>query len=345
LPANFNPYDTDITLPLKPAGTDSNYSLPTLMERTLIHTTDSFEGDRFLKIEETVPSEWQVGDIILDLYEVLEILGEGAFGKVYKVMHRGWNTILAVKTLREEFVENKEYKKVFIKECQGWVNLGFHPVIVTCYYVRDLGGLPRLFLEYMEGGNLYKSLKEGNFKKWEEIIDLAIQCLDGLSFAHNKGLIHRDIKPLNWLLTPGGDLKITDFGIASGLEGLNVTGGDERPEFTTTSGGTVGTPAYMPPEQWDRSFGQTGPWSDIYAFGIMLYEMCCGRRPFGTKGDPAMVLKAHHLTVPPPDPREINKEIPPTLSEFILKCLKKKPEERFRSAGECREELLTYSHE
>jgi len=307
---------------------------------TLAFTSGSVTQKEIEDLEKTVSEDWKKGDVIAGLYEVREILGEGAFGTVYRVRHRGWNKDLAVKTLKGELTKNKEHKNLFIKECQGWVNLGLHPNIVTCYYVRDLGGLPRLFLEYMEGGNLYKSLKEGNFKKWEEIIDLAIQCLDGLSFAHSKGLIHRDIKPLNCLLTPGGDLKITDFGIASGLEGLSVTGGDERPEFTTTSGGTVGTPAYMPPEQWDRSFGQTGPWSDIYAFGVMLYEMCCGRRPFGTKGDPAMVLKAHHLTVPPPDPQEVNKEIPLHLSEFILKCLKKKPEERFKSTGECREELV-----
>jgi len=342
LPANFNPSDTDITLPLKPAGTDSNYSLPTLMERTLLHTATSFEGDRFLKIEETVPSEWQVGDIILDLYEVLEILGEGAFGKVYKVMHRGWNTILAVKTLREEFVENKEYKKVFIKECQGWVNLGLHPNIVSCYYVRDLGGLPRIFLEYMEEGSIYDLIKSGKIKELDRIIDMTIQCLDGLSFAHGKGLVHRDIKPANCLVSGEGEVKITDFGIAAGLENPGIIIEDKIPHNKTiiTEGGTVGTPAYMPPEQWDHKYGKRGPWSDIYSLGVMLYELCCGKRPFDSGVEHTGVIKMRHISDVPVNPVEINIELPENLSRFILRCIEKEPSKRYESCEEARKELV-----
>ncbi|MEQ8189724.1 MAG: protein kinase, partial [Candidatus Eremiobacterota bacterium] len=281
-----------------------------------------------LCIEEAkITEDWNRGDIILDLYEVKEILGEGAFGRVYRVYHRGWNRYLAVKTLHSHLVSDEEHKKSFIKECQGWVNLGLHPNIVSCYYVRDLGGLPRIFLEYIDGGTLASVKKDKGLK---EILDYSIQCLDGLIFAHNKGLIHRDIKPLNCLLTSGGDLKITDFGIASGLAGF-----DSREK--TGIENPAGTPAYMPPEQWSR--GTSGPWSDIYSFGVMLYEMCCLKRPFDEGNEPVYVLKARHLTMEPEHPRNINKNIPENLSAFILKCLAKKPEERYKNCEDARAEL------
>jgi len=283
--------------------------------------------------EAKITEDWNRGDIILDLYEVEGILGEGAFGRVYKVYHRGWNSYLAVKTLHSHLVSSEEHKKSFIKECQGWVNLGIHPNIVSCYYVRDLGGLPRIFLEYIDGGNLSAELKKN--KNLNEILDYAIQCLDGLTFAHNKGLIHRDIKPLNCLLTTGGDLKITDFGIASGLAKFDGEKGNRENSIIENP---AGTPAYMPPEQW--SHGTAGPWNDIYSFGVMLYEMCCRRRPFDEGSEPVVVLKARHLTMEPENPRKINKNIPQNLSDFILKCLAKKPEERYKNCEDARAELI-----
>ena len=285
--------------------------------------------------------EWKERDIIKGIYEVTKILGEGAFGSVYKVRHRAWNKDLAVKSLKTELAEKESHKKSFVNECEGWVNLGLHPNIVTCYYVREIHGLPRIFLEYVEGGSLSDYLKKEERTDLKEIIDLSIQCLDGLSFSHKKGVIHRDIKPLNCLLTSGGLLKITDFGIASGLTKVNIipsanTGAEETGIF---SGGAVGTPAYMPPEQWDRRYGKIGPWSDIYALGVMLYKMCCRKGPFSEKGMPPLVIKARHLTFDPENPSRINSLIPESLSAFILKCLAKKPEERFLSCGEARAEL------
>jgi WD40 repeat protein len=309
--------------------TDKTYALYT-----------SYESDKeeIIKKEKNASKDWKIGDIILDFYEIKSILGEGAFGKVYRVLHRGWNRLLAVKTLKEELAEKESQN--FIKECEGWVNLGLHPNVVTAYYVRSIGGLPRIFLEYIEGGDLSRQIKEGRLKGWHEILDLAIQCLDGLSFAHSKGLIHRDIKPLNCLLTGGGILKITDFGIAKGLTGLNITSKEDLSgEIIITDGESAGTPAYMPPEQWSSQYGPTGQWSDIYSFGIMLYEMCCRRKPFGEEGLSVMAFKAHHLTVEPPHPLEFNKDIPEVLSDFILKCLKKKSQERFQKSKDARAEL------
>ncbi len=294
--------------------------------------------------EAQVAEEWKVGDVILDLYEVKEELGEGGFGKVHRVRHRGWNTDLAVKSLRKDLIKDKVQRKTFIHECEGWVNLGLHPQIVSCYYVRDLGGLPRIFSELMEGGSLEDWIEQGKVEEWKQIIDIAIQCLDGLDYAHNKGLIHRDIKPVNCLMSKEGDLKITDFGIASGLATLGFDVTESKVcDMTKTmmfKEGAIGTPAYMPPEQWDRQYGDIGPWSDIYAFGVMLFEMCCDERPFDEGGDDIGVLKIRHTGVEAPNPKEIREDIPEKLSGFILKCLRKKTDERFLNCDSARDELV-----
>ncbi len=256
----------------------------------------------------------------MDLYEVKELLGAGTYGSVYRVYHRIWQIDLAVKSLHYEFSERDHYKKNFLKECEEWVKLGLHPNIVSCHYVRNLGGVPRIFLECAEGGSLSSCLNK--IKDFREIISLSLQCFTGLSFAHRKGLVHRDIKPANCLLTDRGQLKITDFGIACTL----FSSGEEI--------SAAGTPAYMPPEQWDISYGDTGPWSDIYSAGIMIYEMCCKCRPFDRGVEHSGILKLRHISSPPPHPSEFNREIPHSLSDFILKCLEKSPYNRFSSCDE-----------
>ncbi len=307
-------------------------------------TYGQIDRDILEKAEAEVPEEWKKGDVILGLYEVTDILGAGGFGVVHKVHHRGWNMELAVKSLLKEYLKEKKKREAFIRECEGWINLGFHPNIVSCYYVRDLGGHPRIFTEFMEGRTLEDWIDNEKIKGWEQITDLAIQCLDGMGYAHRKGLVHRDIKPANCLMTSEGALKITDFGIASGLAtlGMDIT---EGKEFNVTGTmilqeGGIGTPAYMPPEQWDKKYGETGPWSDIYAFGVMLFEMCCGERPFDEGGEDISVLKIRHTSVVSPNPKEINEDIPEALSQFILSCLKKSPEQRYQNCYIPRDNLV-----
>ncbi|MHC9540899.1 MAG: protein kinase [Vulcanimicrobiota bacterium] len=288
---------------------------------------------------------WSPGDVILDTYEVKEVFDAGAFGRVYRVHHRNWKIDLAMKSLRAEHVKNSAVRESFAAECQGWVNLGLHPHIVSCCYVREIEGLPCIFAEFMEGGSLDDWISEDRVPELPAIVDLSLQCLDGLAFAHDMGLVHRDLKPANCLLRLPWTLKITDFGIASGLSTLGAIGemtpGRESSVKTVAlDGGIVGTPAYMPPEQWDRSLGAIGPWTDIYAFGVMLFELCCGERPFDEGGDECSVIMMRHLNVPPPYPGDLNSNIPDALSRFIVKCLAKKPEERFRSSEDARGELV-----
>ncbi|MEQ8187334.1 MAG: protein kinase [Candidatus Eremiobacterota bacterium] len=317
--------EQDITGILLPSMADKETTLA-LTEKTSAEIREE---------EKQLSSEWKAGDIIAGLYQVMSVLGEGAFGTVYKVRHRGWNRILAVKSMHPRLTGDEEQKKNFLDECQGWVNMGLHPNVVSAFYVRDIGNIPRIFIEYIDGGSLAESLKSGKIKDFSHIIDLAIQCLDGLSFAHRKGLIHRDVKPLNCLLTGDGTLKLTDFGIATGLRDLL----SEEKKSEKEDIKAVGTPAYMPPEQWSPRHGATGPWSDIYSFGIMLYEMCCKKRPFDDGCEPVLVLRAKHLTVEVPPPKELNRDIPDSLSGLILKCLKKNPMERFQTVQECRIKL------
>ncbi|MHC9544974.1 MAG: ankyrin repeat domain-containing protein [Vulcanimicrobiota bacterium] len=320
--------------------------LPTLQsipEGTLCYPPGEMEH----RHAENASPDWKPGDIIADLYEVITILGEGGFGKVYQVRHRAWDYLLAVKSLRADLAMSEEHNAAFIRECEGWINLGLHPDIVSCYYVRLLGGTPRIFSEYMLGGSLEEWLEKDREQSLPEVIDMAIQVLDGLAFAHSRGLTHRDIKPGNCLLDGKGKLKITDFGIASGLQAFkgeipSLSGQSPTGNTMAVKEGVVGTPAYMPPEQWEPGqYGTAGPWSDIYAFGVMLFEMCCGERPFDEGGEIAEVLKVRHLTTEPPDPCSINSAIPPALGKCILRCLEKQPDKRFHSCGGVREELAS----
>lgn len=169
---------------------------------------------------ENVPAAWHVGDVVLDLYEVLGELGEGGFGKVYRVHHRGWIRDLAVKSIRPQLLERRGAVEGFERECETWINLGLHPHIVSCHYVRRLGGIPRVFAEYVDGGSLADWIRDGRLyaggpdRALARILDVAIQFAWGLHYAHEQGLVHQDVKPANVLLTTDGTVKVTDFGLA-----------------------------------------------------------------------------------------------------------------------------------
>lgn len=180
--------------------------------------------------------DWEVGDVIAGKYEVLEVLGRGAMGIVYKVHHREWDLDLAVKMPLLNLVANEVWKQRFILEAQTWVDLGLHPNIVQCWYVRELGGIPRVFMDYLDGGSLKDWIKEGKVRpgEWDKILDLIIQACDGLGYAHEHGVeVHRDVKPGNMLLTGAGELRVADFGIAKRAGSTDIEG----KTMTITSGG------------------------------------------------------------------------------------------------------------
>jgi serine/threonine protein kinase len=216
--------------------------------------------------EAQVAAEWQVGDTILDLYEVTALLGEGGMGKVYKVHHKGWNTDLAVKSPRPEIFAAAGGQENFVREAESWVNLGLHPHIISCYYVRTLGGIPRVFAEYVEGGSLSdwirtKKLYEegGPEKALERILDIAIQFAWGLHYAHKQGLIHQDVKPANVMMTPDGTAQVTDFGLAKarGLAGERTEG--VRKKLEEMAANWQGPPPLELLQPQEKKVGTTPP--------------------------------------------------------------------------------------
>ncbi len=203
---------------------------------------------------DTVPALWSVGDVILDLYEVKEVFTGGGMGLVYRVHHRDWAIDLAVKSPRPEFFQIQQHVENFEREAETWVNLGLHPHTVSCFYVRRMGGIPRIFTEFIDGGSLADHIRSrrlyegGPDKALERILDTAIQFAWGLHYAHEQGLIHQDVKPANVLITADGTVKVTDFGLAKARvvagETTMATAGQS---ILVSSGGM--TPAYCSPEQ------------------------------------------------------------------------------------------------
>jgi serine/threonine protein kinase len=229
--------------------------------------------------EAQVAAEWKVGDVILDLYEVKQIHESGGMGLVYRVHHRGWNMDLAVKSPRRECFQTEAQKENFTHECETWINLGLHPHIVSCQYVRVLGGIPRVFAEYMEGGSLKEWIDSrklyagGPQEALKRILDIAIQMALGLHYAHEKEVIHQDVKPANVLLLPDGTAKITDFGLAKAraVAGELVVEGAGR-SILVSAGGM--TPALCSPEQANKQ--PLSRKTDIWSWAVSVLEMFVG---------------------------------------------------------------------
>jgi WD40 repeat protein len=266
-----------------------------------------------------VPLTWNAGDVILDLYEVKGELGKGGMGVVYRVHHRQWNIDLAVKTPLPEALQKAGSLENFLREAQAWVDLGLHPHIVTCYYVRRLGEMPRVFAECMEGGSLKNWMEDGRLYAGGEqdalkrILDCAIQFAWGLGYAHEKGLVHQDVKPANALMTPDGMLKVTDFGLV-GAKGY--------------------TPAYAAPEQ---ELGQAiSPRTDIWGWGVSVLEMFTGGVHWQFGSVAASVLENYLHEAPP----EGIPPMPAALAELLRQCFQNDPEMRPASMDEVAERLI-----
>lgn len=260
-----------------------------------------------------VPMDWQVGDVIADLYEVTQLLGEGGFGKVYKVHHLEWGVDMAVKSPRQEMLDDVGIE-AFIHEANTWVNLNLHPHIVVCYYCRTLGQIPRLFAEFVEGGDLAHAIyrhtlyEGGGEVALFRMLDMAIQFAWGLHHAHEHGLVHTDIKPANVMLTGDGTLKVTDFGLANVAQLAGKSG--------------ICTPEYASPEQLEGR--QLSPASDVWSYGLSILEMFMGHYP--AHGPHAPLILA--------DFRQnwafdgLRPAMPDTLYEILMRCFEAEPEMR-----------------
>ena len=249
---------------------------------------------------ETISNEKiQKGDEILGTYQVTSDAIHGGMGSVWRVHHNSWDVDLAMKRPQPKFfAEGSEVRKAeFVAECENWINLGLHPNIVSCYYVRDISGVPSVFSEWMDGGSLKDILQDGSLYSGTEeevqkkILDIAIQTARGLQYSHEKGMIHQDVKPGNILLTKGGDAKIADFGLAK-------VGSQLRDGSTALSTGY--TLAYCPKEQAEGAPAQG--WMDVYAWALTVLEMYAGER-FWSAGASAFTEAFGDMTLPKSDYR------------------------------------------
>jgi WD40 repeat protein/tetratricopeptide (TPR) repeat protein len=223
---------------------------------------------------------WQPGTVLLDRYEVRELLGEGGWGQVHRVHHRGWNIDLAVKSPRQELLAGGGAER-FERECETWINLELHPNVVTCYYVRRVDGLPRVFAELVEAGSLKDWIENRRLYAGDpeealaRVLDVAIQFAWGLGHAHGSGLVHQDVKPANVLMTPEAAARVTDFGLARAFAAAGEIGPTGLPPGATglaTVGGM--TPAYCSPEQ---AAGQRlGPATDLWSWAVSVLELFTG---------------------------------------------------------------------
>jgi WD40 repeat protein/serine/threonine protein kinase len=283
---------------------------------------------------ESVPAVWNVGDTILDRYEVRQVFTGGGMGLVYRIRHLDWNIDLAVKSPRPEFFRSQQQTENFEREAETWVNLGLHPHIVSCYHIRRLGGIPRIFAEFVNGGSLadwvrsrklYAGTKE---EALERILTIAIQFARGLNAAHEKGIVHQDIKPANVLMGASGTPKVTDFGLAKArsLTAEDPTTESHEKNILVTSGGL--TPAYCSPEQVARQ--RLSFKTDLWSWAISVFEMFLGEPPCRYGGQTAPHALEVYL-----ESLEENSDIiamPKTLALLLADCFKQDPDQRPKSA-------------
>lgn len=266
------------------------------------------------------------GKMLSNRYEIITKIGAGGMANVYQARCTVLNRIVTVKILREELAEDKDFVRRFQMEAQAVASLS-HPNIVSIYDVGEEDGLPYLVMEYVEGINLKEMIRRRGALPPSEAISIGVQVCAALEHAHSKGIIHRDIKPHNILVTPGGRVKVTDFGLARVLS---------IPSATVTQSGTVmGSVHYFSPEQARGE--EATPQSDIYSLGVVLYEAVSGKVPF--QGDNPISIALKHLQEDPPGLRDENPAIPEELEEIILRAMSKSPAKRFQSAREMQKAL------
>lgn len=243
---------------------------------------------------------------------VKKVLGSGSMGTVYLVQHPSWNTEVALKVPKAELIADAENRHRITVEAEAWTQLGLHPHIAYCYYVQSLNGVLLMVVEYVDGGDLAQWIAQhGQATPLRAKLDLAIQFCHGLEHAHARGLIHRDIKPANVLLSKEGQLKLTDFGIAQvSAAGLRVRTPEPRQPIEGTLVG-IGSEDYMAPEQWVSA--QVDARADLFAFGVCLYELFCGRRPYD-----ARLIGAERQ---PLDPAQLDPSLPAELCSVLEQCV------------------------
>ncbi len=266
----------------------------------------------------------QIGSSIGD-YQIVGILGAGGMGKVYKVRNVISDRIEAMKVLLPDLATEHELADRFLREIKTQASLE-HPNIAGLHTALRIDNQLLMFMEFVEGLTLEQKLKNDGPLPVAEAVDYISQALSALEYAHKHGVIHRDIKPANMMLTPGGRIKLMDFGIAKGA-------GDQR---LTMTGTTMGSLYYMSPEQIQGA-AHIDSRADLYSLGVSLYELVTGKRPFD--GDSQFAIMSAHLEKTPVPPVELDPRLPQPLNDAILMSVAKDPATRFQTAAAFRSAL------
>ncbi|MDR1395121.1 MAG: protein kinase [Deltaproteobacteria bacterium] len=300
----------------------------------------------------------RVGQVILGVYAVQDVLGRGGLGQVFRVRHKEWQKELALKLPYHSVMEARYFQNLK-NEAETWVGLGLHPHVVTCFYVRPLMGVPSIFMEYISGGSLKELLEPkgqaqlpplfrgDEITRTLRILDIAIQAAWGLEYAHSRGVLHLDIKPQNLLAEEEtGRILVTDFGLARAAketrapsDSASLWPGDQKNSLDKSQSNAsgpegpagFGTPQYASPEGLEKQL--PGPGFDLWALTLTILEMFIGQRPWENGSTVGVALDQFLLAVRPLTPP------PPAMMLFFRQALHNDPARRFQKAGELADEL------
>jgi serine/threonine protein kinase/tetratricopeptide (TPR) repeat protein len=284
----------------------------------------SIEDIEVTETIETPKEELTTGSIFADRYQIIEELGKGGMGKVYRVLDKELKEEVALKLIKPDIAADKKTLERFNNELRLSRKI-IHKNVGRMYEIMDHQGTRFITMEYVRGEDLRSLIRRIGQLPVEKSISIATQICEGLAEAHRLGVVHRDLKSNNIMIDREGNARIMDFGIARSLEAKRITG----------AGVMIGTPEYMSPEQVEGK--EVDQRSDIYSLGIILYEMVTGRLPF--EGDTPFTIGVKHKSEIPEAPNSFNARIPDELNQLILKCLEKDKESRLQSAGQVRSVL------
>jgi serine/threonine protein kinase/Tfp pilus assembly protein PilF len=276
------------------------------------------------KTLETPTEELNTGSTFAGRYQIIEELGKGGMGKVYKAQDTDLKEKVAIKLLKPEIAADKKTIERFRNELKFARKIR-HKNVCQMYDLNKEEGSHYITMEYVAGEDLKSMIRMMGQLSSGKTIFIAKQVCEGLAEAHRLGVVHRDLKPQNIMIDKDGNTRIMDFGIARSLKTKGIT----------AAGMMIGTPEYMSPEQVEGK--EVDQRSDIYSLGVILYEMVTGRVPF--EGDTPFTIGVKHKSEEPKDPKEFNTQLPEDLNLVILRCLDKDKEKRYQSAGEVRAEL------
>lgn len=260
-----------------------------------------------------------IGEKLVNRYEILDKVGDGGMALVYRARDTLLNRVVAIKVLRDQFASDAEFIERFRREAQAAASLS-HPNVVNIYDVGQTEQSHYIVMEYVQGQNLSAIIKEKGALSEHFVVSVAMQIAKALSHAHQHGIIHRDIKPHNILITQDGQVKVTDFGIAQAMSAANLT----------QTGVVLGSVHYFSPEQARGVNVQTS--SDLYSLGVVMYEMLTGRQPF--RGDTPIAIALKQIQETPTPLRQYVPELHRGLEQLVMRLMAKEPDQRPRSADE-----------